>query len=174
MLYRSICIIWTIQMVGMLFFPQECDIHMLLCVSHTRWCRVKGVHRPKPCQSSSLQYFLLSHCIDHTSNLLWKTYYKKSMDDCLGSTLQKQGQLTQFYMHKVELLQQTWVKSVIVFLSNSFLCFTELVWYFGTYEILSKSANPTLLVFLADSIAPGKINRAQRSIWIQNNYRYNA
>ena len=56
---------------------------------------------------------------------------------------------------------QTWVKYKIGLHLDTFVCFIELVWCIGTYEILSKSA--------PSSGPPGEITRAQKSIWIQNN-----
>ena len=62
----------------------------------------------------------------------------------------------------ISVINQTGVKYIIVLDSNTFPCFTELVWDIGTYEMLSKCA--ILLVLLSGSIAPGKINQAQKSI----------
>ena len=49
--------------------------------------------------------------------------------------------------------------------SNMFLCFTELD--FSQWNTFKK-CKTRLLVLLADSIPPDKINQAQKSIWIQN------
>ena len=71
-------------------------------------------------------------------------------------------------------LYQNWVKYVIVLDETIFPRFIEHVWYTGTYEILPKKmCKRHLPVLLVGSTAPGKINRAQKSIWIQNNYVFN-
>ena len=60
---------------------------------------------------------------------------------------------------------QTWVKCIIALDSNTFVYFTEFVWCIG-----GKKKTLRLVILLVGLIIPGKINRAQKSIWIQNNY----
>ena len=44
-------------------------------------------------------------------------------------------------------VQQTWVKYGTVLDSYTCICLSELVWCIGTYDILSKNANPAFWCF---------------------------
>ena len=69
---------------------------------------------------------------------------------------------------------QAWVKYVIVLDSNTFLCFTELVWWAQTDEIISKSANwPSWLAQLhqAGSIEQRKVFESKTITYLTQNKR---
>ena len=71
----------------------------------------------------------------------------------------------QFFMHSLS--KRPGSKYAIFLDSNTFPSFTELVWFIGTYEIFSRTANPAFWSFRL--IASGKINWTKKNIWIQNN-----